>query len=177
MELFNVIVSVCNPSNRFGSSEQLDWEICSGLTESWCPYLAEKCYFYKKKDSANKIRLKTCSMCQPMCATCWEYKKDWFCCAPFLRTPSELGDRVSQRWQLVSKCGFPNESPLYLQHGFHPVWDTLPPLRHSISELRWSWQEWYGSNQTILYVLHVAHNGVHLEWIYDTESLAESFLL
>ena len=32
-------------------------------------------------------------------------------------------------------------------------------------------------NQSILYVLHVAHNGVHLEWIYDIELLAESFLL
>ena len=109
------------------------------------PVFGRKVLFLQKKDSANKIRLKTCSMCQPMCATCWEYKKDWFCCAPFLRTPSELGDRVSQRWQLVSKYWFFNESPLYLQHGFHPIWDNLPPLRHSISELRWSWQEWYGS--------------------------------
>ena len=134
----------------------------SGLAESWCPYLPEMCFFYKENNSTNKIRLKTCFMCQPMRATCWEYKKDWFCCAPFLRTPSELGDRVSQRWQLVSKWWFPNESPLYLQQGFHPIWDNLLPLRHSISELRWSSKEWCAT-KSIFFILPTscAHRLAH----------------
>ena len=48
-----------------------------------------------------------------------KYRKiKWFSTIAVLRTPSELGDRVSQRWPDVSKLKFPNGFPLYWQHEF-----------------------------------------------------------
>ena len=83
------------------------------------------------------------------------------------------GDRLSQNGDFPINHHCIYNMDFIQSETISQLWDTLSPSSDGVGRSGTDQIQ----NQSILYVLHVAHNGVHIEWIYNIELLAESFLL